>query len=351
MSGSGINTGSFATTGSNAFFGTNTFSGAVSFTGSAPSILSQSFSGSLITNLTDTYTDVAAVQQIVTLTSASYAALASGSLTNPNTLYIVSGSTSGSGGGTTDISSLNAFTASQYVSNSFFATTGSNTFTGDQTLIDNAGNFFTISDASGSMMLVAKGFTSASAHMSASAAGIGNFIFKTNSNTADTIISGSNNLFVNATAPTAGFKRYVGGSGNIALNASNVPEISGSMAFSPTMNNNYFGGNSTTMAMRGPVSSSTYTISGNSILGTVNFGFSAANHAQGLASGVSMTGNQIAGTLTVIANKSNLSSSLTFGNNNLNGGLTLNLNSSSVSMGNNNINDSGLTINNNVSIF
>jgi len=39
----------------------------------------------------------------------------------------------GSGGATTDISSLNAFTASQFVSNSFFATTGSNTFIGNQT--------------------------------------------------------------------------------------------------------------------------------------------------------------------------------------------------------------------------
>jgi uncharacterized coiled-coil protein SlyX len=115
-----IATGSYATTGSNAFFGTNTFSGAVSFTGSAPSILSQSFSGSLITNLTDIYTDIPAVQQIVTLTSASYAALASGSLTNPNTLYIVSGSTSGT---TIDTGS--------------FATTGSNTFTGVNTFNDN----------------------------------------------------------------------------------------------------------------------------------------------------------------------------------------------------------------------
>ena len=113
VSGSTINTGSFATTGSNAFFGTNTFSGAVAFTGSAPTILSSSFSGSIITNLTDTYTDVAAVNQIVTLTSASYAALASGSLTNPNTLYIVSGSTSGSITG---------------------ATLGSNSFVGDQTI-------------------------------------------------------------------------------------------------------------------------------------------------------------------------------------------------------------------------
>jgi uncharacterized coiled-coil protein SlyX len=155
VSGSGtINTGSFATTGSNAFFGTNTFSGAVSFTGSAPSILSSSFSGSLITNLTDIYTDIPAVRQIVTLTSASYAALLSGSLTNPNTLYIVSGSISGSGGGgTTDITALNAFTASQLIINSgyntytssndakvnslisatgSYATTGSNTFVGNQ---------------------------------------------------------------------------------------------------------------------------------------------------------------------------------------------------------------------------
>jgi len=118
-----------------------------------------------------------------------------------------------------------------------FATTGSNTFTGDQTLIDNAGNFFTISDASGSMMLVAKGFTSASAHMSASAAGIGNFIFKTNSNTADTIISGSGNIFANLTAPTAGFKRYIGGNNNI-YNGTLAAQISGSMGFSPAMNTN-----------------------------------------------------------------------------------------------------------------
>jgi hypothetical protein len=119
------------------------------------------------------------------------------------------------------------------------------------------------------------------------------------------------------------------------------------MEFSPTMNNNYFGGNSTTLIMRGPVSSSTYTISGNSILGTVSIGSSATDHAKGLVSGVSMTGNQIAGTLTVTANKSNLSSSLTFSNNNLNGTLTLFTNSSSVAMAFNNINDSGLLINNN----
>ena len=226
-----------------------------------------------------------------------------------------------------------------------FATTGSNTFTGDQTLVDNAGNFFTISDASGSMMLVAKGFTSASAHMSASAAGIGNFIFKTNSNTADTIISGSGNIFVNGAAPTAGFKRYVGGSGNIALNGSNVPQISGSMAFSPTMNNNYFGGNSTGLTMRGPVSSSTYTISANNVLGTINIGSSAANHAEKAVAGLSMNTNIIQGTFNFIANRSTLTQGNTI-NANIITTTTLTAASSSI-IYNNNI--GGITITNSAS--
>jgi hypothetical protein len=227
-----------------------------------------------------------------------------------------------------------------------FATTGSNVFTGDQTFVDAAGNSVTLTDASGSLMLVAKGFTSASAHMSSSAAGIGNFIFKTNSNTADTIISGSSNLFTNATAPTAGFKRYIGGSGNIMLNASNVAQISSSMAFSPTMNNNYFGGNSTTLTMRGPVSSSTYTISANNVLGTINIGSSDANHARGIQSGLTMIGNNVNGnTLNIIANQSALSSSVTINNNIIGGNTTLNLSSSAVTAAQNYFNSSGTITN------
>ncbi len=91
-----------------------------------------------------------------------------------------------------------------------FATTGSNTFTGDQTFTDASGNFFTITDTSGSMMLVAKGFTSASAHITSSAANKVNIIFKNNNNTATTYLSGSNNIFVNTEAPTSGFKRIIG---------------------------------------------------------------------------------------------------------------------------------------------
>ena len=141
--GGSINTGSFATTGSNAFFGTNTFSGAVAFTGSAPTILSSSFSGSIITNLTDTYTDVSAVNQIVTLTSASYAALASGSLTNPNTLYIVSGSTSGSITGATLGS--NTFSGSQIFTGSVQGNVVSMSIASNTASMDlNLGNYFTL---------------------------------------------------------------------------------------------------------------------------------------------------------------------------------------------------------------
>jgi hypothetical protein len=87
---SALKTGFLIDSGSNTFVeGTLNISGSTSFTGSAPSILSGSFSGSLITNLTDTYTDVAAVQQIVSISSGSYAGLVSGSLTNTNTLYII----------------------------------------------------------------------------------------------------------------------------------------------------------------------------------------------------------------------------------------------------------------------
>ena len=138
-----LNYNIFATTGSNAFFGTNSFSGAVSFSGSAPSILSSSFSGSLITNLTDVYTDVEAVQQIVTLTSASYASLVSGSLTNPNTLYIVSGSYPiilPSGLLSSSVTNFIDYSASvdsrinSIVTATGFATTGSNIFIGNQTI-------------------------------------------------------------------------------------------------------------------------------------------------------------------------------------------------------------------------
>jgi len=96
-----VNTGSFATTGSNTFIGNETISGSLNVSGSV--------TGNVIGNNTDTYTSSPAVQQIVTLTQAEYNAIGS---PNANTLYIISGSVP-----------FNSAT---------FATTGSNTFNGNQ---------------------------------------------------------------------------------------------------------------------------------------------------------------------------------------------------------------------------
>jgi hypothetical protein len=192
-------------------------------------------------------------------------------------------------------------------------------------------------------MLVAKGFTSASAHMSASAAGIGNFIFKTNSNTADTIISGSSNIFTNQTAPTAGFKRYIGGSNNI-INSTSGPQRSGSMEFSPGFNANYYIG---TMNMRGPVSSSAWNINNNIIQGTANIGSTAANNAEKAVAGFTFTGNSVNGTLNFVANRSTHTQTNNISNNIIIGGNTVLTAASSSIIYSNNI--GGITVTNNAS--
>jgi hypothetical protein len=225
-----------------------------------------------------------------------------------------------------------------------YATTGSNTFTGDQTLVDAAGNSITLTDTSGSLMLVMKGFTSSSLHMSASASGTTNLIFKTNNNTADTIISGSANIFTNALAPTAGFKRYIGGFNNY-FNGSVIPQISSSMQFSPLMSRNIGGGAYT---IRGPVSSSTYNINDNLLLNAAaNFGTAAAPFT-GMVAGCTFQQNILAGgTVNMTANvtpldfASNINTNIIFG-----ATVNINNNSSSISYISN-IQNGGITINNN----
>lgn len=239
-----------------------------------------------------------------------------------------------------NINTLSSFTGS-------YATTGSNVFTGDQTLIDASGNSITLSDASGSLFLVAKGFTSASLHLSASAAGIGNLIFKNNNNTPDTIISGSSNIFVNPAAPTAGFKRYIGTS-NIYTQPNSVPQISGSVAFSPTMLGNIVSSQGNAITLRAPVSSSTYTMTTNILMGGgINLGTSAANNFEKAVSGVSIIGNALfGGNLNMVANTTTLVNTVNASNNLLFGSLvTLNHISSSLSY-NSNIQNGAFTVNN-----
>jgi hypothetical protein len=197
-------------------------------------------------------------------------------------------------------------------------------------------NAVTVVNSSGSLLLSAASYTSASLHLSQSSATQNtsvNFVFKSNNNTADTIISGSNNIFTNPTAPTAGFKRYFGGSGNIAMSPASVPQISGSMGFSPTMNVNFFGGASG-MIMRGPVSSSAWTISNNLINNNsaYSIGTSATLNAEKIVSGLNMINNAGSVYPAIQAYKTPLSASVVFSTNSGTGQISMNCDSSSISV-------------------
>ena len=169
-----------------------------------------------------------------------------------------------------------------------------------------------------------------------------NLIFINNSSTVSTILSGSNNILSNPGAGTAGFTRYVGGNGNIHLGTA-WTQISSSMAFSPSMNRNI--GNMV-MTMRGPVSSSTWTINDNVVLGQVNIGTTSTFNAEKLVSGLSMLQNVIPGAFGIQANQSFISSSSQVNANVIVGTATLNLSSSAIVFNNNFINDTNTTITN-----
>jgi cytoskeletal protein RodZ len=212
------------------------------------------------------------------------------------------------------IAGINSFTASQNILNGTFATTGSNTFRGTETFEDAGGNATSLVPRSGSLILVAKGYTSASAHLTSSANSFVNLIFKDNSLTPDTIISGSNNIFANPAAPTTNFKRYIGAN-NIFISSGSVPQITGSTAYPLTINNNFSNGG--TISIAGPISASTSTIT-NNILGQggINVGSAGANNAEKLVGGFTIQSNVVmTGAPTIIANQNFITSSTTISNN------------------------------------
>jgi hypothetical protein len=155
----------FATTGSNTFNGNQTINGDISS------------SGTLTVNVITA--SAAQITYLHTLYETSSVVYSSGSNQLGDELtdvQILSGSVEIVGGLTVngvsvstqsvDISSLNAFTASQIVSNSYFATTGSNTFNGNQNItgsltasglkypsVDNGEKSFIQTDGNGNLSL------------------------------------------------------------------------------------------------------------------------------------------------------------------------------------------------------
>ena len=236
-----------------------------------------------------------------------------------------------------------------------FATTGSNSFAGVQSINyasgSGLGEVYLLGD-SGSLVIGTSTLTptyAALAHLSSSAVnGNVNIIIKNSTTAADTIISGSGNIFVNPAAPTAGFKRYIGTS-NIYPHGNSAPQISGSMAWSPTTNGNIISntlGNAVTW--RGPVSSSQSGFNSNIIMGgTINLGTSAANNFEKAVAGASIIGNALFnGTLNQVANTTTLSTSVATSGNLIFGGLVALNHISSSTQYNSNVTNGSTTVNN-----
>jgi len=201
---------------------------------------------------------------------------------------------------------------------------------------------------SGSLSLAPSGFTNTTASLSHISSSSGtnfvNLIFKNNSNTGTTIVSGSNNIWTNAAAPTATFNRYVGGSQNYY--GLTLPQITGSAAFSPSMSNNIV---VTGMLLRIPVSSSAYTFSGNilsnSTANGIQLGTAVGTPFTQAVSGLTMTNNNINGSISATAYKTPLSASVSITQNNIGGTATLNMDSSSIQLAGT-VQQGQLTINN-----
>lgn len=238
-----------------------------------------------------------------------------------------------------NINILSSFTGS-------YATTGSNTFRGIETFEDAGLNATSLVPTSGSLLLVAKGYNSSSAHLTSSAAGKVNIIFKNTNAAATTYISGSNNIFSDTQAPTAGFKRQLG-EANINLFLA-LPQVSASMGDYVNIDNNFLTARNTSpMTIRGPISSSLWEIKGNVLTQQLNIGTSATNHAQGLVSGLFVNNCYIGANLSVIANRSNTTQQTTISNSNFAGAVSLNMNSSSIDWINNVTAGGTTTVNNN----
>ena len=172
-----------------------------------------------------------------------------------------------------------------------------------------------------------------------------NLIFKTNTNTNSLTLSGSANLIVPPSTPTAEFKRYIGGSGNIILSATAVPQITGSNTISPTFTNNTHQGG--TFNMRTPVSSSTWTVSSNTFnnAGNINFGTAAGTPFVSASAGINLTNSFIGGTISNTAYKTTLYAPVNIVQAYVGGTLAMNNDSSSIQFSNASMQGT-LTINN-----
>jgi len=134
------------------------------------------------------------------------------------------------------------------------------------------------------------------------------------------------------------------------LNTSSTPQISASMAWSPTFQSNLMinGTGVNSVTWRGPVSSSTSTLANNILAGgSIQIGTSATNHAERATAGINVAANLLLnGGLSIVANTTTLTNAPSVSSNILFGAQTTLLLYSSSMQYNSNIQNGGFVVNN-----
>ena len=302
ITGSSINTGSFATTGSNTFTGNQTISTAG--------------------NSQLTLTASAGFQTNIEFRSENSNFQAYGDFRVNN-----NGQFGGSG-------SIKFTTSNNFMELAADSGTKIGATNGGGNGIDN-GNI-SMQVRSGSLSLAAAGFSNTTAsltHLSSSSNTNNiNLVFKPNSNTGTTIISGSSNIFTNPATPTTGYTRYIGGSNNLYLNQTNginsqitasAASVSGNR---PTMNGNIMPGTGD-FQINQATNPGTHTYSSNIIFGqggttTINaLGFTGSlNVNSNISSTSAITVNAASASVAQIATGISGSGTVTITSNLIQGG-------------------------------
>jgi hypothetical protein len=289
------------------FTGSAQITGSLGVTGSI-SVLSGSFSGSVITNITDVYTTSPAIDKVITLTQAEYNAISASA--NPNTFYVISDSV--------------AFNPSIY------ATTGSNTFIGNQIV---TGSVTATTGFTGSLAGTASFATSASQAVSSSFATTASFALNvTPINTGSFATTGSNtfigNQIITGSLTVTGSSNFTGGDFKVTdqnhnsefdvdffkVKTVNGTQFTGSFGVTGSVTGNVLGNNTDTFtssaavqqvvtltqaeynAIGSPNANTLYIISGSVPFNSANFATTGSNI---------FVGNQtISGSLTVTGSTS-----------------------------------------------
>ena len=379
ISGSTINTGSFATTGSNTFIGNQNISGAINFPNGTQlygdagnetvfnsptrslrisSAVNTQFyagqtlemSGSADVNIIgNNNVLLKAINSGITITGSNVVMdgwfggvnIKGSSVVMQGFTYPTTDGTNGQVLTTNGSKTLSFTTVSgSTINTGSFATTGSNVFIGNETFSNTDGNGTTLTPFSGSLVLTVKGGLASSSSLqnnlfiSASATGqtnITNIIFNTltqQNPSGSVIVSGSQNIFNIPGTNQPGFVRKIT-TGNISLAGSTLPTYTSSMNDVPIQYTNNITLNGSAI-FRGPISSSQYVFNGNNLMGGASLG-DATESMVSASAGINFQGNHFLAAKTFRAAKTQLSSSVNATSNLFgNAGHTTNLASSSV---------------------